>query len=118
MMNSPVDDSWIQYISYPTQIISIIMAQLQVISTSRPRRRRGKKSKNNSIKTSNKVAVKKTDERSLLQKLGAMTLRGAGAGIGYAVGNPAMGYNTGAHVSRYLGLGKYTLAKNTLYQET
>ncbi|APG76511.1 hypothetical protein 3 [Hubei tombus-like virus 31] len=64
------------------------------------------------------TAATKTENRSLLQKLGALTLRGAGAGIGYAMGNPAGGYSAGAGISRYLGFGDYTVSQNSLVDKS
>jgi len=58
------------------------------------------------------------ENKSLLQKLGALTLRGAGAGIGYAMGNPAGGYSAGAGISRYLGFGDYTVSQNSLVDKS
>lgn len=58
------------------------------------------------------------EQKSLLQKIGALTLRGAGAGIGYAMGNPVGGYKAGAGISRYLGFGDYTIASNSLVDKS
>lgn len=57
-------------------------------------------------------------QKSLLQKLGALTLRGAGAGLGYAMGNPVGGFKAGAGISRYLGFGDYTIATNSLVDKS
>lgn len=63
-----------------------------------------------------KATPKKTAEKSLLQKLGALTLRGAGAGIGYAVGSPGAGYNAGANFSKFLGFGDYKVESNSIVE--
>lgn len=60
----------------------------------------------------------KQETKTLLQKLGALTLRGAGAGIGFAMGNPAGGYSAGAGISRYLGFGDYTVSSNSLVDKS
>jgi len=65
-----------------------------------------------------KQSATKTENKTLLQKLGALTLRGAGAGIGYAMGNPAGGYSAGAGISRYLGFGDYTVSQNSLVDKS
>jgi len=53
-------------------------------------------------------------ERSFLQKMGALALRGAGAGLGYAAGNPTAGYSAGANISKFLGFGDYKVTQNSL----
>jgi len=62
--------------------------------------------------------AQKQETKTLLQRLGALTLRGAGAGIGYAMGNPAGGYSAGAGISRYLGFGDYTVSSNSLVDKS
>lgn len=66
------------------------------------------------VRVKRKTQSKKKDERSLLQKVGAMTLRGGGAAIGYGLGNPTAGYNAGASFSKFLGFGDYTVKTNSI----
>lgn len=75
------------------------------------------KSKKKVVIQRTKVVQKKkpqVSEKSLLQKLGAMALRGGGAGIGYAAGNASAGYKAGANFSKFLGFGDYTVTENSL----
>lgn len=69
-------------------------------------------------KRSAKKPTAKQEDKSLLQRIGALTLRGAGAGIGYAMGNPGAGFRAGAGISRYLGFGDYTVAANSLVDKS
>lgn len=78
-----------------------------------------------------KVSLKKTKKRqspsipppmpvreaSMLKSLGALALRGAGGLGGAILGNPAAGYNAGAGISKWLGMGDYSLTQNSVIEK-
>lgn len=80
---------------------------------SRIQSKMNKKTKRN-VRVKRKTQPAAQKDRNLLQKLGAMTLRGGGAALGYGLGNPAAGYKAGASFSKFLGFGDYTVSSNSI----
>jgi hypothetical protein len=56
-------------------------------------------------------------EKSVLSSLGALTLRGLGAAAGGILGNPALGYQAGAGISKWMGMGDYELTSNSIIEK-
>jgi len=58
-----------------------------------------------------------TREKSVLSSLGALTLRGLGAAAGGILGNPSLGYQAGAGISKWMGMGDYELTQNSIIEK-
>jgi hypothetical protein len=58
-----------------------------------------------------------SSQKSLLSSLGALALRGVGGLGGAILGNPAAGYNAGAGISKWLGMGDYQLDCNSIIEK-